>query len=69
MSETWRDTINDAIRDYYMNKYTYDFSVANDKARNLCDAIFDALEIESELQDVSWDVIARTIKGRDFSIL
>lgn len=69
MSETWRDIVNDAIRERLMETHKSEFDVANEEARDLCDAIFDALEIESELQDVSWNIIARVITGRNFSVI
>lgn len=70
MSETWRDIITDAIRERLMSTtHALTFNAANEEARDLCDIIFDALEIEPELQDVSWNVIARAIAGRNFSVV
>lgn len=69
MSETWRDTINDAIRERLMETHKSEFDLANEEARDLCDSIFDALEVGPELQDIPWNTIARAITGRDFSVL
>ena len=61
MDETLRDVINDAIRDRLMETHKSEFDAANEEARDLCDAIFDALEIEPEFQDVSWETITEGI--------
>ena len=69
MSETWRDIISDAIRERLLETHALTFNAANEEARDLCDSIFDVLEVEPELQDVSWNVIARAIAGRNFSVV
>lgn len=55
MSETWRDIVNDAICDCLeKTRQTIESDSVNEEARDICDAIFDALEIEPALQDTKW---------------
>lgn len=69
MSDSWRDLITDAIQEQLMVTYGLEFDAVHEEARDLCDAIFDTLDVDSKLQDVPWNTIGRAIKGRDFSVL
>lgn len=67
--DSWRDLIVDAIRERLITTRCANFDAASEEAKDLCDAVFDTLDIDSELQDVPWNIIARTITGRDFSVI
>lgn len=69
MNDSWRDLIIDAIRERLIVTRELEFDVANEEAEDLCEAIFDTLDIDSDLQDVQWTVLARAITGRDFSVI
>ena len=68
MEETLRDVINDAICARLMETHHSDYDVANEEARNLCDAIFYSIGIEPEFQDVSWTITAENIVGSEKSV-
>lgn len=63
MSETWRDIVKDVLYAKLVKNYGTDSDAANEEAKELCDVIFDALEVNSYLQDTPWSLLAKNIRN------